>query len=404
MKATDTAISLPSASWSNVSIMSLSHFTSDFFCNVLPIMLPILAARYGISYSQSAALFMVFSVSTNFLQPPIGIWADKRPVNYLMPLSILTGAFFASIVGWSPNIYVLIFIILLSGICSSAFHPISAGIVHDISPKRHQTFATSIYIAGGNLGFAIAPLIIAAFIEQFTDKNLPFLFLFALIVTLMIYKQRLFVTPPRNESSSEPQINLKSIIKSKQFIFLNTSIALRSWCYCALVVFLPLLLTAHGYSTVESGLALMCLLVGTVFGGLATGGLSDKYGLRTLIVSTYVLTIASLGFFLWRLDISFISMVALFLAGAGMYGSTPAAIVWAQRLLPRNAAFAASMMLGFTFGMGYVESVITGFVGDLFGLRVGLIATIFPALVLAIIIILSLKEPPKATDVNLKNI
>ena len=404
MKATATAISLPSASWSNVSIMSLSHFTSDFFCNVLPIMLPILAARYGISYSQSAALFMVFSVSTNFLQPPIGIWADKKPVNYLMPLSILTGAFFASIVGWSPNIYVLIFIILLSGICSSAFHPISAGIVHDISPKRHQTFATSIYIAGGNLGFAIAPLIIAAFIEQFTDKNLPFLFLFALIVTLMIYKQRLFVTPPRNESSSEPQINLKSIIKSKQFIFLNTSIALRSWCYCALVVFLPLLLTAHGYSTVESGLALMCLLVGTVFGGLATGGLSDKYGLRTLIVSTYVLTIASLGFFLWRLDISFISMVALFLAGAGMYGSTPAAIVWAQRLLPRNAAFAASMMLGFTFGMGYVESVITGFVGDLFGLRIGLIATIFPALVLAIIIILALKEPPKATDVNLKNI
>ena len=404
MKATATAISLPSASWSNVSIMSLSHFTSDFFCNVLPIMLPILAARYGISYSQSAALFMVFSVSTNFLQPPIGIWADKRPVNYLMPLSILTGAFFASIVGWSPNIYVLIFIILLSGICSSAFHPISAGIVHDISPKRHQTFATSIYIAGGNLGFAIAPLIIAAFIEQFTDKNLPFLFLFALIVTLMVYKQRLFVTPPRNENSSEPQINLKSIIKSKQFIFLNTSIALRSWCYCALVVFLPLLLTAHGYSTVESGLALMCLLVGTVFGGLATGGLSDKYGLRTLIVSTYVLTIAALGFFLWRLDISFISMVALFLAGAGMYGSTPAAIVWAQRLLPRNAAFAASMMLGFTFGMGYVESVITGFVGDLFGLRIGLIATIFPALVLAIIIILALKEPPKATDVNLKNI
>ena len=404
MKATATAISLPSASWSNVSIMSLSHFTSDFFCNVLPIMLPILAARYGISYSQSAALFMVFSVSTNFLQPPIGIWADKKPVNYLMPLSILTGAFFASIVGWSPNIYVLIFIILLSGICSSAFHPISAGIVHDISPKRHQTFATSIYIAGGNLGFAIAPLIIAAFIEQFTDKNLPFLFLFALIVTLMVYKQRLFVTPPRNENSSEPQINLKSIIKSKQFIFLNTSIALRSWCYCALVVFLPLLLTAHGYSTVESGLALMCLLVGTVFGGLATGGLSDKYGLRTLIVSTYVLTIASLGFFLWRLDISFISMVALFLAGAGMYGSTPAAIVWAQRLLPRNAAFAASMMLGFTFGMGYVESVITGFVGDLFGLRVGMIATIFPALVLAIIIILALKEPPKATDVNLNNI
>ena len=166
-------------------------------------------------------------------------------------------------------------------------------------------------------------------------------------------------------------------------------------------MFLPLLLTDHGYSTVESGLALMCLLVGTVFGGLATGGLSDKFGLRSLIISTYIVTIIALGFFLWRLDISFLSMVALFLAGAGMYGSTPAAIVWAQRLLPRNAAFAASMMLGFTFGMGYVESVITGFVGDIFGLRIGMIATIFPALVLAIFIILALKEPPKPADIDL---
>lgn len=404
MKATATAIALPSASWSNVSVMSLSHFTSDFFCNILPIMLPILAARYGISYSQSAALFMVFSVSTNFLQPPIGIWADKKPVNYLMPLSILTGAFFASVVGWSPNIYVLIFIILLSGICSSAFHPISAGIVHDISPKRHQTFATSIYIAGGNLGFAIAPLLIAAFIEQFTDKSLPILSFFALAVTLMVYKQKLFVTPPRNSDAKDPQINVKSIIKSKQFIFLNTSIALRSWCYCALVVFLPLLLTAHGYSTVESGIALTVLLVGTVFGGLATGGLSDKYGLRALIVATYVVTIAALGVFLWRVDISFISLAALFLAGAGMYGSTPAAIVWAQRLLPRNAAFAASMMLGFTFGMGYVESVITGFVGDLVGLQLGIAFTVFPALILAIIIILALKEPKKPADIDLNKI
>ena len=404
MKATATAIALPSASWSNVSVMSLSHFTSDFFCNILPIMLPILAARYGISYSQSAALFMVFSVSTNFLQPPIGIWADKKPVNYLMPLSILTGAFFASVVGWSPNIYVLIFIILLSGICSSAFHPISAGIVHDISPKRHQTFATSIYIAGGNLGFAIAPLLIAAFIEQFTDKSLPILSFFALAVTLMVYKQKLFVTPPRNSDAKDPQINVKSIIKSKQFIFLNTSIALRSWCYCALVVFLPLLLTAHGYSTVESGIALTVLLVGTVFGGLATGGLSDKYGLRALIVATYVVTIAALGVFLWRVDISFISLAALFLAGAGMYGSTPAAIVWAQRLLPRNAAFAASLMLGFTFGMGYVESVITGFVGDLVGLQLGIAFTVFPALILAIIIILALKEPKKPADIDLNKI
>ena len=403
MNTSALSIKQPSVSWGNVSTMSLAHFTNDFFSNVLPIMLPIIALRYGISYSQSAALFMVFSVSTNFLQPPIGILADKKPINYLMPLSVLTGAFFATIIGLSPNIYALILIILLCGICGSGFHPISAGIVNIISPKRHQTFATSIYIAGGNIGFAVAPFLVATFIEYFSDTSLPILNIFAIIVAIIIYKQRLYVSPTRINIKDE-EFDFKAILKSKQFVFLNSSVALRSWCYCALVVFLPLLLTGHGYSTVESGAALMCLLVGTVFGGLATGGLSDRFGLRVLIAASYLVTIVSLSYFLFNINTSFLSMAALFFAGAGMYGSTPAAIVWAQRLMPRNAAFAASMMLGFTFGIGYIESVITGFIGDYVGLQMALLVTLIPALVLAIIIILALKEPPKRTSIDLKDL
>lgn len=383
---------LPKKSWTNVCVMSLSHFTSDFFCNVLPIMLPILALRYDISYSQCAALFMVFSVATSFLQPPIGILADKKSVNYLMPLSILTGGIFACLISYSPNIYVLIFIVLLSGICSSAFHPISAGIVYNICPKNHQSFATSLYIAGGNIGFALAPVLIAWFIDIFSDKSLPYLSILAIVVTLLIYKQRLHCSRTQNLVKKN-DISLKELIKSKEFIFLNTSVSLRSWCYCALVTFLPLLLTNIGYSSVQSGAALMCLLLGTVAGGLVVGSLADRFGLRFLIVCSYVITFISCLYFLTHINLSFMSMMALFLTGAGMYGSTPAAIVWSQKLMPQNASFAAAMMLGFTFGMGYVESVITGFIGDYFGLQCALLVTLLPALILATITIFLVKEP-----------
>ncbi len=393
-------LALPKVSWGNVSLMSVGHFCSDFFCNVLPVMLPILAQRYGISYSQSAALFMVFSVSTNFLQPPIGILADKKNIGILMPLSIATGAVFASLVGLAPGLIPLIFIILLSGICSSAFHPIAALSVYAVSIKRKRSLCTSIFIAGGNVGFAFAPVIIAAYIETFSDKSLWILSLPALIVAALVIKQKLHCLEPKHNPIEQKE-NFFSLLKGN-FLWLNLAIALRSWCYCAFVVFLPLLLTSQGHSTVEAAFALMILLVGTVVGGLLAGSLSDYFGLKLIIQSTFIVTILGCAVFLYKCDISLISLCALFVMGAGMYGSTPSAIVWAQRIMPSHAAFAASMMLGFTFGMGYIESVLTGLVGDFVGLRLALATTVLPAVVLAIVIIAILKEPADEKKQDLK--
>lgn len=385
--------------WGNVALMGTGHFISDFFCNVLPVMLPILAVRYGISYSQSAALFMVFSVSTNFLQPPLGLWADRKDIAFLMPLSLATGAVFACMVGLTSNLYVLILIILLAGVCASAFHPIAAQAVYAVSIKRRRALCTSLFIAGGNVGFATAPVIIATYVESFGDKLLPVLAIPALIVTYLTCHRHLHHLP-RPQFARTGNVPLKSML-TRQFMLLNSAIALRSWTYCAFVVFLPLLLTAHGYSTVEAAFALLVLLVGTVAGGLIAGSLSDIFPLKLIIIATLVLTGAGSAFFLYDVEISFLSLTALFITGAGMYGSTPSAIVWAQRLLPHNAAFAASMMLGFTFGLGYIESVITGFVGDYVGLQLGLAVTVVPAAILGVIIMIFLKEPP-ALEKDLK--
>ena len=170
--ATAIAVRTPTRSWFNVGVMALAHFMSDYYTAFLPVLLPILATRYDISYTQSAAIYMVFSVAMNFVQPPIGILADKRNLNYLMPLSVLTGGIFASAVILSPSLYILLGVVLLCGICSSGFHPVSASILTTVLPPKSKGFGTSIYIAGGNLGFALAPIIVAAVIEHFGESSL----------------------------------------------------------------------------------------------------------------------------------------------------------------------------------------------------------------------------------------
>lgn len=401
----------PVRSWFNVGVMALAHFMSDYYTAFLPVLLPLIATRYDISYSQSAAIYMVFSVAMNFVQPPIGIVADKRNLNYLMPLSVLTGGIFASAITLSPNLFILLCIVLLCGICSSGFHPVSASILTRVLPLKSKGFATSIYIAGGNLGFAIAPVIVAAFIEQFSESSLIVMALPAIITTVLIYIRHLQAANPEllarqaaakarklNPQAAAPVAEEESILKliaSKQFIVLNSAIALRSWTYCSLVVFIPLLFSAKGFSAMEGATCLVIMLIGAVVGGLVGGALTDRFGPKKVTLGSFTIALIATVVFTMRCDMSAISLISVFISGAGVYGSTPNAIVWAQRLMPHNAAFAASMMLGFTFGAGYVESVITGFFGDLIGLQQSLIYTSAITMFLALVLIAILKEPPK---------
>lgn len=390
----------PTRSWLNVGIMGLSHFMSDYYTGFLPVLLPILALRFDISYAQAAAIFLVFSVAMNLVQPPIGLLADRRNLNYLLPLSIFTSAVFTCIIMLSPNLIVLMVIVLLCGFCSSGFHPISAGVLTKVIPDGHKGLGTSIYIAGGNIGFAIAPLVVAAYIDVVGQDYLVLMAIPAIITTVLILARNLH-RPNYDLKSKVSDFKISEIITSKQFVVLNTSIALRSWVYCALIVFIPFIYKDNGYSSIDGASTLVCLLLGCVAGGLICGSLTDKFGSKKITVASYIVAIISLVIFINKPDLSFVALASLFVCGASLYGSTPSAIVWAQRLLPRNAAFAASMMLGFTFGAGYVLSLITGFLGDHIGLEAALLYTGVIALVGALVTILMIKEQLSSKKIDI---
>ncbi len=386
------SIKEPVRSWFNVSLMSVGHFMSDFYTAFLPVLLPILAAHYDISYTQSATIYMIFTVAMNFAQPPIGILADRKNLNYLLPLSILTGALFASAATLSPNLWGIILIVLLCGICSSGFHPVSAAVLTKVIPENNKGLGTSIYIAGGNIGFAIAPLCVASFIESFGENYLLAMAIPAIITTVLIYKQRL-QNAQTVAATPKDGPKFSTLITSKQFLVLNSAIALRSWTYCSFVVFLPMLFNAKGYDSISGASCLVVMLLGCVAGGLVGGALTDKFGPKKVTLGSFVVSLIGSITFLNYCDTSFISLLALFLCGAGAYGSTPNAIVWAQRLLPNSSAFAASMMLGFTFGAGYIESVLTGYLGDIIGLDKAMLYTACVAMAAAFFLLLPLKEP-----------
>lgn len=376
----------PKVGYFNVVLASFAHFCGDFYCNILPVLLPIFALKYGFSYSQCGLLYMIFQVTASFLQAPIGLYADKKNLGFILPLSILTSGVLASCVGLTDSPVVLVIIIFLSGLCSSGFHPIAGGIIPHISPKDKGVLSTSIFIVGGNVGFAIAPFITALYLEVFEVEHLAYLAIIPLLTTVMVVIRRLHVKTWQPKPSET--LNLKIIFHNKSFLYLVASIGLRSVCYCALVIYIPLLFTSRGISSVSASAILMTMLIGTAVGGLVIGLIAHRFRMKTLIILSYVLTIAMMIVFLIKADDSILSFICIFTAGFGLYGSTPVAIVLAQRLLPHADSFATSMMLGFTFGIGYILSVFIGILADFVGLHEALSIFIFPSLILAILTVL----------------
>ena len=363
-------------SYMQVLLLSFGHFFNDFYCNFLPILLPILIPKLGLSLTLSGALVLVMSLSANVLQPVFGYFMDKHNFNKLMPLLIPFGAFFICITNWANNFVVLAIFIALSGLAVSSFHPMGAGLVSKVAPEGKVSSCISIFIAGGSLGFALAPILLVYFMQAYSLAYLPILIIPGIFLGIGMYASGLSKTRFVNEHiAKNMHFDLVAILKNKSLMLLNIAMGLRAWLFTALVTFLPLWAIEKGYDNTLSGWILSIYLSGSVIGGLVGGALNDKIGYKKVILWAMIFSLFPTGYILFTTDINLLGYISLFLAGAFVMAANPGAIVWGQEFLPDNPAMASGMMLGLSFGLGGFGTMLTGYIAESVGLTMALALT-----------------------------
>ncbi len=155
-------------SWYLLSLLAGGHFLSDFYVNFLPILLPFAISQLGLSLTLSGMLTMFFSISSNFLQPVFGYYIDRSGYTGLLLLTIPISALFICLSGIVPSIPLLFLTVTLSGLAASLFHPLASSLVTIATRPERQGFAVSLFVAGGNFGFALAPVILTFFFAAFS--------------------------------------------------------------------------------------------------------------------------------------------------------------------------------------------------------------------------------------------
>jgi len=268
-----------------VSLLSFGHFLSDFYCNFLPILLPFIMPKLGLSLTLSGVLVMVFSFTSNVLQPFFGYLIDRNNLNRLLLIVIPSGAIFICSTGYVHTTIALFFVIAISGIAVSCYHPLASNLVSAVADKKNSGLSLSLFVAAGNLGFALAPLILVYFTEIFSLSALPFLILPALVLSIFYYHSRLYTI--ETAGSQNKPFQIKALLKNSALVKLNLAMGLRAWTHAAVSTFLPILLISRGKDATAAGILLTIFLIGAALGGMAGGFFKDRFGYKKVISTLY---------------------------------------------------------------------------------------------------------------------
>jgi FSR family fosmidomycin resistance protein-like MFS transporter len=146
--------------------------------------------------------------------------------------------------------------------------------------------------------------------------------------------------------------------------------ASRSWTIITLEAFTPTWYHELGYGPVFYGALATTMVLASAVGMIGCGGLADRFGRRTVILGTLVLSIpAILLFVLFPGPQGFVWGILFGLLAAS---TAPLTLILAQELMAARAGLASGLVLGLGFVAGAIGVPVTGFVADHLGLATAL--------------------------------
>ncbi|MDQ7094303.1 MFS transporter [Desulfosporosinus sp. PR] len=380
--------------YSKIGVLSLAHMLNDLYSNFLPQMLPFLILiNPSFTATQAAILVSSFTITSSIIQPLIGYYLDRQGKRWFVYIGTLWMAIMLSLTGVvHGNYLLLVTLAALAGLGTAAFHPQASTMVNILSGS-YKAVLLSTFIAFGNFGFALGPLLLVPLFQTYGLQATLVTVIPGMLVSLLL----LFFAP-RINLSSDNSSDLASVVASVKFAAKELSaivsvIAVRSLAYTGLLTMLPLYFQARNLSNIAASHLVTIMLATGAIGGITGGFISDMFGRKRLIVGSLVL--ATPLFFAFLLTHGLLSTVFLALAGAALLSSFSVTVVAAQEVIPNNKAMAAGLTLGFANGIGGLAVVLIGRVADFWGLYAA-VSVLFTLPLIAGLLALFMKDRPAA--------
>jgi FSR family fosmidomycin resistance protein-like MFS transporter len=363
---TNAAVAVNPAALGILGALSASHLINDMMQSLILALYPVFKGTFELSFTQIGLITLTFQLTASLFQPLIGLYTDRRPMPYSLPLgmtSTLCGLLFLA---FAPNYATLLLAAAFVGLGSAVFHPESSRVARLASGGRHG-FAQSMFQVGGNTGSAIGPLLAALVIVPHGQHAVAWFALFALLgIFLLSGVSRWYaaghVPKGRVRPASEASPYSRKTVLGAIAVLLV--LIFSKYVYIAgLSTFYTFYLTEKfGVSVRDAQLHLFVFLFAAALGTLLGGPVGDRIG-RKPVIWFSILGIAPFTLLLPHANL-FWTTVLTVLIGLILSSAFSAILVYAQELMPGKIGMVSGLFFGFAFGMGGLGAAVLGVLAD----------------------------------------
>jgi MFS family permease len=165
----------PHRSFQEVWVISLGHALTHWYPATFYLLLPLIGKELGLSYSEIGSVLTCQYAAGAIANIPGGIFVDSvGRKGLLMALSLFWIGFPYLLMGFSHAYWMVLCCATLVGIGNNLWHPTAIPWLANRFPQR-KGLVTSIHGMGGNVGDAVAPLVIGALLGVLNWRNVVIL-------------------------------------------------------------------------------------------------------------------------------------------------------------------------------------------------------------------------------------
>jgi len=352
---------------SNVVLISLTHLLHDVYSSFLAPLRPLLIEKFGITLA-AASLWDLFQRIPWFINPIIGMIAERTAARYFVIISPAITAITMSLLGVAPSYVMISILLFVMGISGALFHVPSPVMVQKISGK-YTGRGMSFYMFGGEMARTIGPLVITGAISLWTLegtwKLIPFGLIASFILFLRLRKIKISEDVQGKAKLSEFFKTFKKLIPF--FAILVGITFFRAIMKSGLTAFLP----TYYYMDQEESLwfansALALFQLAGAIGTFISGTVSDRIGRKNALLIIAIVTPVLMFLFISTSGI--LSFGLLILLGLFIFAPGPVLLALVQDREKEKRVFANSIYMTISFVTASMAVVMAGLIGDWMGL------------------------------------
>jgi FSR family fosmidomycin resistance protein-like MFS transporter len=347
--------------------ISVTHLLNDMMQSVLLALYPVLKGNFDLSFAQVGVITLAFQFSSSLLQPLIGLFTDKKPQPFSLPIAMGFTFMGLLLLSQAWNFPTVVLAAALIGMGSSVFHPESSRVARMASAGQHG-LAQSIFQVGGNLGSSLGPLLAALLIVPHGQHSVAWFSLAALLAMAILYGvsrwYKFHLTSARGKKSLSKVDTGLTRREVKRALVVLLVLVFSKYIYLAGLnsYFTFYLMHRFGMSIQNAQYCLFVFLFAVAIGTVVGGPVGDRIGRKRVIWGS-ILGAAPFALVLPFANL-FWTIVLVFIIGLVIASAFSAILVYAQELVPGKTGTISGLFFGLAFGMAGIGAAALGTLAD----------------------------------------